>query len=113
MKIQTWVRALNEGEEFGSYLTNTLIKKNPDIEKCLVYANNSSEIVVFKEYEIKFKPKSLTKLSPFNPDLFLIDDPSKLNDFLESVKSKIDEEFDIFKKYDYTVEKFSNDQIVK
>jgi hypothetical protein len=89
------------------------MEKSPDIEKCLVYADNSSEIVAFKDYDIKFKPKNIKTLAPFNPDLFLLDDPSKINDFLDSVKSKIDEEFHIFTKYENTVEKFSEDQIVK
>jgi hypothetical protein len=48
----------------------------------------------------------------FDPEIFLVDNPSKLYEVIDTVKDKVDNEFKIFKKYEDSLEKFSKEQIV-
>jgi hypothetical protein len=77
-----------------------------------VFSNADCEILEFRgETEINFKQQIKT-FATFDPEVFLIDNPQKLNEVIDSVKERIDNEFNIFKKYETTIESFSKEQTV-
>ena len=101
-------------------------KNDKTIKRLILISNKESEVCFFKslpnENENENKNESPNKPKQdkpnqayvtFDPEIFLIDNPDKINEVLNSVKFKVDDEFRIFDKYEEAVTNFSNKTEIK
>ncbi len=104
---------MNEGNEFGNTECEKL-KSEAKYKRLKLISNENSEILVFKN-EIKLQ--SSNELTPtlinYDPEIFLVDDPSKIEEILSSVKEKITNEFKIFLPYKEIISEFFKDKKVE
>lgn len=121
--ILNFIKLLKAGDSFGQYDCKLSVENNneEDLPKnFLIISNDLIEVCLLKESEIKLKSpknedilKKETNQVTFDPEVFLIDDPSKLYKTIDNVKEKVDEEFKVFNKYNQSLEDLKKDKEVK
>jgi hypothetical protein len=94
---------LTEMEKFNDRLTQEKTNENKQSTGINLTARPQDLSV-----QAPLTTKTLRTYTGFDPEIFLIDDPEKLSEVLDSVKIKVDKEFKIFNKYRDSIDRFSN-----
>ena len=125
-KNMTLIRELKEQDCFGSFEVNIMKQNNTRFVKLLAYSAEPSKVIVFdsKKKEKNNENKILSrrdlyitqrelfnkdKSNPkyYEPELFLFDDPEKINSIINKVKISVNEFFDNDQDLAYTKDAIS------
>ena len=116
----TLVREMSSGDCFGSFELSIMKTNLTKIDKIISISNEKTKVIIFenKKFEmiapIKTKREAMIATQreidanngvKFDPEIFLFDDPQRINEIIDNVKTKITEAFksvntheDIFSK---------------
>lgn len=106
------LKTLSACDEFGC-----LMEENKMYSKVVAISNNDSELVVFRDKKDKDnndKGSYTTFVIYFiyfqDPEIFIIDNPHRIYEVIDSIKEKIDKEFKVFDKYQDVIESFRKEK---
>lgn len=116
----TLIREMSSGDCFGSFELSIMKTNLTKIDKIISISNEKTKVIIFenKKFEmiapIKTKREAMIATQreidanngvKFDPEIFLFDDPQRINEIIDNVKTKISEAFksvntheDIFSK---------------
>lgn len=116
----TLIREMSSGDCFGSFELSIMKTNLTKIDKIISISNEKTKVIIFenKKFEmiapIKTKREAMIATQreidanngvKFDPEIFLFDDPQRINEIIDNVKGKITEAFksvntheDIFSK---------------
>lgn len=116
----TLIREMSSGDCFGSFELSIMKTNLTKIDKIISISNEKTKVIIFenKKFEmiapIKTKREAMIATQreidanngvKFDPEIFLFDDPQRINEIIDNVKTKITEAFksvntheDIFSK---------------